>query len=222
MSKITLASVTLLALGLAACGGSPAPTNTSLSPTRIPTVSVDQISHNLYFTNNRISGPEEAALLAFLRTVGPRFADRIAIEDPNPENADERIAALTKILGRMGVGVASVKRATDLAPGISRIVVSRASVTMDECPDWNDETLNTYRGAASSNYGCASRSNLARMVADPTDMLEGRPLNGQGGATVAEPVARWNKRNGATNSSTTGSASAGSSGGGSAGSSGPN
>jgi pilus assembly protein CpaD len=222
MTKITLASAAFITLALAACGGSPAPVNSGLSPTRIPTVSVDQVTHNLYFANNRISGPEEAALMAFLRTVGPRFADRISIEDANPENADERVAALTKILGRMGVGVAAVKRGADLSPGAARIVVSRASVTPDQCPDWNDETLITYKGAASSNYGCATRSNLARMVADPTDMLEGRPLSGQGGATVAEPVARWNKRNGETSNSTTGSAGSGSSGGSSSGSGGPN
>jgi pilus assembly protein CpaD len=218
MTKISLAATAIAALALAACGGSPAPTNSSLNPTRIPTVSVDEVTHNLYFTNNRITGPEEAALMAFLRTVGPRFADRISIEDPNPENAEDRIAALTKILGRMGVGVAAVKRGTDLSPGAARIVVSRANVTQDQCPDWNDETLIIFKGAATSNYGCATRSNLARMVADPTDLLEGRPLTGQGGATAAEPVARWNKRNGETSNSTTGSAGSASSGGASAGS----
>lgn len=217
MSNYKFSVPVLLALGLSACGGSSAPTNTSLSPTRIPTVSVDQVSHNLYFTNNRISDQEEAALFAFLRSVGPSFADRISIEDPNPENAEARVASLTKILGRMGVGVASIKRVADLSPGTARIVVSRASVKSDECPDWNDETEVTFKGAASSNYGCATRSNLAKMIADPTDLLEGRPLSGQGGATVAEPVARWNKRNGATNNSTTssgGSSGSSSSGGG--------
>ncbi len=208
----TISSAAVIALMLSACGGSKAPANLGLSPTRIPTVAVEQISHNLMFTNNRISSPEEAALLAFLRSMGPRFADRISIEDPNPENADVRVAALTKILGQMGVGVAAVKRATDLPPGTTRIVVSRASVQDDECPDWKDETKLIFKSAVSSNYGCATRSNLAKMIADPTDLLEGRPLSGQGGATVAAPVARWNSRNGAVTTATTGGAGTSSSG----------
>lgn len=178
-----------LAVGISACSGSPVPLNRGVATARIPSISIDNVSHDVRFQGDRLGNGEEAALLAFLRSVGPGFADRITVEDANPENAQVRLASLSTLLGKLGVSIASVKRAADVAPGSSRVTVSRANLASDECPDWNDEQKVLFNNAMSTNFGCASRSNLARMVADPSDLVSGRTLSGQDAAVTAKPVA---------------------------------
>lgn len=48
------------------------------------------------------------------------------------------------------------------------------------CPSWNHEVGGEHE-AQGSNFGCATSTNLAAMVADPADLLHGR-----GDATPAE------------------------------------
>jgi pilus assembly protein CpaD len=189
MKKTTILLLISSSLVVAACSSSPAPLNRGVTTARVPTVNVNNVTHDVRFQGDRISSGEEADLLAFLRSVGPGFADRITVEDPNPENAQGRIASLSSLLGKLGVSVASVQRAVDVAPGSARITVSRANVISDQCPDWNDEQKVSFNNAMSTNFGCASRSNLARMVADPSDLITGRTLTGQDAAVTAKPVA---------------------------------
>ncbi len=184
-----LASV--LSTGLSGCVKSTKATNGKLSSVRLPTVNVERITHTIMYDNNKLSSAEQAALVAFLNSVGPNFSDRLTIEDSNPENSQPRIDAVAKVLGRMGVQVAGIRRALDVTPGMSRLVLSRASVNSDDCPDFTSTVKNNFNNATSSNYGCAARDNLAKMVADPTDLLEGRPLSGQTSAVLAKPVAAF-------------------------------
>jgi pilus assembly protein CpaD len=194
MIKATLTSITLslFSLSIAGCGSSTAPLNRGVTASRIPSISVETVSHDVHFQNDRLPANEEAALIAFLSSVGPGFADRISVEDPNPDNARNRLTSLSSALGRLGVSIASVARATDVAPGTSRIVVSKATLQSDQCPDWSSEEKVMFSNAASTNYGCASRANLARMVADPSDLVHGRTLAGQNTAVTAKPVAIYN------------------------------
>jgi pilus assembly protein CpaD len=171
---------------------SKAKANQKVSSSRLPTINVDRVTHTVMYENNKLSTTEQTALVAFLNSVGPGFSDRLTLEDSNPENSQARIDAVAKILGRLGVQLAGIRRAVDVTPGTSRLVLSRASVNSDECPDHTGEIKNNFKNATSSNFGCATRDTLARMVADPTDLIEGRPLGGQNAAVVAKPVASFN------------------------------
>src|SRR3546814_2517410 len=51
-----------------------------------------------------------------------------------------------------------------------RVVVTRASAFVPGCPDWSTKSSINFNNATSSNYGCATNSNLAAMVADPNDL----------------------------------------------------
>jgi pilus assembly protein CpaD len=199
--KIIKRSITLIALAtssiivLSGCVTSNSPSNQKLSATRLPTINVDRVTHTVMYENNKLPIAEQTALIAFLNSVGPGFSDRLTLEDSNPENSQSRIDSIAKILGRMGVQLAGVRRALDVIPGTSRIVLSRASVNSNECPDFTGDVKNNFKNATSSNYGCSARDNLAKMVADPTDLLEGRPLGGQNTAVIAKPVAAFNSHN---------------------------
>lgn len=52
-------------------------------------------------------------------------------------------------------------------------VVSGTHASVPGCPDWSDAAWNTAEGNA-ANYGCATNSNLAAMVADKADLLHGK------------------------------------------------
>jgi pilus assembly protein CpaD len=194
-SVAIIAFATSSVIALSGCVTSNSPSNQKVSSTRLPTINVDRVTHTVMYENNKLPAAEQAALVAFLNSVGPGFSDRLTLEDSNPENSQARIDSIAKILGRMGVQLAGVRRALDVAPGTSRVVLSRASVSPNECSDFTDEIKNKFKNATSSNYGCSIRNNLAKMVADPTDLLEGRPLGGQNTAVVAKPVAAFNSHN---------------------------
>jgi pilus assembly protein CpaD len=59
------------------------------------------------------------------------------------------------------------------APGGVRVIVSRASASVPGCPIWEDETVGTPE-RTSTNFGCATNQNLARMIADPNDLVRGQ------------------------------------------------
>ena len=72
----------------------------------------------------------------------------------------------------------------DIAPGTIRVVASRASARVEGCPSYTNPGIDS-PVRTDSNYGCATNSNLAAMVADPDDLVRGREGNGTGSAQVA-------------------------------------
>ena len=57
-----------------------------------------------------------------------------------------------------------------------KIEVSDGVASVPNCPDWSDSTANADEGQ-SANFGCATRSNLAAMIANPDDLLHGQVAN---------------------------------------------
>ncbi|GAA3250424.1 hypothetical protein GCM10020258_05270 [Sphingomonas yabuuchiae] len=55
------------------------------------------------------------------------------------------------------------------------MVVTRARATVPGCPDLRSDTALDWDGKTSSNHGCAINRNLAAMVANPTDLVQGVP-----------------------------------------------
>ena len=56
-------------------------------------------------------------------------------------------------------------------------IVDGRSAHVNGCPDWSDAGKPIGEGQ-SSNFGCASSTNLAAMIADPADLLRGRSDEG--------------------------------------------
>ena len=52
-------------------------------------------------------------------------------------------------------------------------IVNGAVAYVPGCPDWSTASAQAHEGQ-SSNYGCATMTNLAAMIADPQDLLHGR------------------------------------------------
>jgi pilus assembly protein CpaD len=53
------------------------------------------------------------------------------------------------------------------------VVVSRAVASVEGCPDYRRGNFADVAGSTASNYGCATALNLAAMIANPQDLVEG-------------------------------------------------
>jgi pilus assembly protein CpaD len=67
-------------------------------------------------------------------------------------------------------------------------LISEVGATVAGCPDWSDSKRPVQERQA-SNYGCASATNLAAMIADPMDLVRGKSADGsRSGETAAGAI----------------------------------
>jgi len=128
--------------------------------------------------------PERARLAAWFDALGLRYGDRVAFAEA-PGAAPGLRQGIERVVGRYGllVGDTAPVTAGEAPAGGIRVVVSRSTASVPGCPTWRDRAEADLVGGLSDNYGCASSSNLAAMVADPQDLVQGReatldPANG--------------------------------------------
>lgn len=132
----------------------------------------------------RLSQAEAGAITGFLaaQDVGP--GKRVTLEAPSAGAADtdrivQRLNALRDALEQRGV---SVSMAPPAAPGVMgpdqiRLIASRATAVNPDCPGYNEPVSEYDRfNRPNLNMGCANEINLGLMVADPNDLVRGRPL----------------------------------------------
>ncbi|MEQ1497772.1 MAG: CpaD family pilus assembly protein [Novosphingobium sp.] len=178
----TLASALLAsaALTLAGCGGMAS--NPSLESIHQPVVSQTNYTLDVSAGPGGISIPEQRRLAGWFEAMDLRYGDRVSIDDPsrNPANrsAVEAVASRHSML----VGDEAPVTPGYVNPGTVRIVVTRTVATVPGCPDWSAKSETNLRNATSTNYGCATNSNLASMVADPSHLING--ATGSGSTTV--------------------------------------
>lgn len=172
-----LVTAMALGLGLAGCGGMP--TNTSLYSVKQPVVERSNMTFDVAVTPGGLSITEQQRLTGWFETLNLRYGDRIAIDNPtqNPAVAN----AVRDLASRYGLMIADSAPITPgyIEPGQARIVITRASATVPGCPDWSAKSDMNYTNGISPNFGCAVNSNLAAMVADPQDLLEGKKGSGE-------------------------------------------
>lgn len=138
-------------------------------------------------TDTAVVAPGEAGLTAldvFLARNGARYGDRLVAAAP-----PEVLETLRLRYAAMGVRVLRAPGARNSpAAGPFRVTFSRLTVTPPPCGDWSDADAYDGDNQPAPNWGCADRSNLARMVADPHDLLAGREARG-GYDTAADAAA---------------------------------
>jgi pilus assembly protein CpaD len=194
-AKLLLAAT--LTFTLAGCGMTGATgTNTTIYSTNQPVVerttyvmdvNLDSYSGIPDVERNRLSGWFDAVKLG--------FGDRIAIDygDGAVNSAAQNDVAELAAAHGMILGDTPPVTAGNITPGTARIVVTRSTASVPNCPNWSKTTEANYNSANHPNYGCAVNSNLAAMVADPEDLVRGRestPRNSRGGSK--KPVAGGN------------------------------
>ncbi|WP_379922307.1 CpaD family pilus assembly protein [Erythrobacter sp. R86502] len=172
-----LALALSLGLGLAGCGGMP--TNTSLYSAKVPVVERTNMTLDVNTTPAGLPISEQQRINGWFETMDLRYGDRIAIENPGQNPAVTN--AVRDLAARYGLMISDTAPVTAgfIQPGQARVVITRTTASVPGCPDWSAKSDMNYMNGLSPGYGCAVNSNLAAMVADPQDLLEGKKASGE-------------------------------------------
>jgi pilus assembly protein CpaD len=141
--------------------------------------------------SDNLSRSEAARLDRMVLAGNIRPSDRVEIAVAGPPGlAQQRAAAISRELLRYGI----VAQALPLAAApANRAVVSigRYAVTLPTCPNWSQSPAADFTNALSSYYGCADATNLGLMVANPADLVSGRPFSGADAQTASNAMQRY-------------------------------
>ena len=170
--KLTSAIVLSLGLSVAGCAG--LPTNGSLYSDKQAVVERTNYTFDVATNSSGLAISEQGRLNGWFEAMDLRYGDRIAVD--NPGNNPAVTNAVNELAGRYGLIVSSTAPSTDgyLEPGQARVVITRSTASVPGCPDWSAQADANILNATSPGYGCATNSNIAAMVADPEDLLEGK------------------------------------------------
>jgi pilus assembly protein CpaD len=139
----------------------------------------------------RLSPGEAARLDRLVATGVIRPADRVSISVAGPPRlAEQRAASISIAL--LAYGIVADTLPLETVPANHAIIeVGRYAVTLPPCPNWSSPPNATYTNAHTSNWGCAAATNLGLMVANPADLVSGRPLGPADGTTAVTAVQRY-------------------------------
>ena len=119
---------------------------------------------------------EADRLAGWFDGLGLGYGDTITIDDPSGWHggaAQDGVAAVVSRYGMLIARDAPPVTVGHSAPGTVRVVVSRATAHVESCPDWGHAN-SEYASSTGSNFGCASATNLAAMIANPEDLVVGQ------------------------------------------------
>ncbi len=106
--------------------------------------------------------------------------------------ATSRIGQLIREIAPRGLGAERLPaQATGVLPDHLLVVVDRYVVTPPDCPDWTKAAVGDHSNTVAGNFGCADAVNLGLMVANPRDLVVGRPLGPPEGDTALFAIARY-------------------------------
>lgn len=174
----SLGAALVLSLGLS-LGACSVPTNRSLYSVNQPVVQ----RHSFVFDVNTLPGgglsvPEQQRLSAWFEAMHLKYGDRVSVDDPGQSQVTK--SAVEGVASRYGMLVSDVAPVTEgfVTAGTARVVVSRTTAEVPNCPDWENKTDFNPNNATYSGYGCAVNGNLAAMVANPEHLIHGAENTG--------------------------------------------
>ncbi len=127
-------------------------------------------------SDGALGDADAARLTAWFDALGLRYGDHVSLAGTGTRGLAGVRDGVSEIVGRYGLlteGAAPVT-AGDPPAGSLRVVVSRSTASVTGCPSWRDRSQTNLTGGQGDNYGCAMATNLAAMIADPQDLVEGR------------------------------------------------
>ncbi|WP_404370855.1 CpaD family pilus assembly protein [Sphingomonas sp. MMS24-J45] len=153
--------------------------NRGLESVHQPVVSRNDYALDVATSGNGLAPGEEQRLAGWMGSLRLGYGDQVAIDDPNPNGSGVRDDVAREV-ARYGLLVSDEAPLTNapVVPGTVRVVVSRMKASVPSCPDFSRVRGPDFEGHTGSNQGCAINTNLAAMVANPTDLVRGQTGNG--------------------------------------------
>ena len=173
----TTAAVLGLILGAGAAQAHPSPLNRSVESVHQPVVDRTDFVLDVATSPAGLAPGEVDRLSGWFDALRLGYGDTIRIDDPRGwrgGSAQDTIAAVVSHYGMLVSHDTPPVTAGRAADGALRVIVSRAVAHIEGCPDWSRGNAGEYAGASKSNFGCADATNLAAMIANPQDLIEGR------------------------------------------------
>jgi len=166
-------------------------------------VKVSQIdeSHDVIFTtaSAELTSTERKRLRAFLTKSEAARQDKFYLVSGKvniPASlSGSRKTIIADYLASFGINTENLSGdpAKKLTPGETvTLFVRRHVVVLPGCPDWSGERF-TYNNTPTSNFGCATATNLGLMVARPGDLIQGRSMGHADGEYTATSINRYRK-----------------------------
>lgn len=196
-----------LAVSLAACEGGGPGVYSGLE-SRV-TNRVDYVTHDhdlIFAPGTATPSPEEQHRFErFLAASGVGAGETVSVAvdaGTNPAGARveddlhaKRKDWIVRALASRGIGADVSERETKVAPAPARdswrLAIGHYVVTPPACPDWSQKPGPDFDNKPSSNFGCATAANLGLMVANPGDLLGGRPMGPADGEQAAAAIQRY-------------------------------
>ncbi len=183
---------------------------------RAPSVAESRYAHVVHFATDRaeLAADELESLRRFLaalpaegrlRALVIGHADERASDSYNLALSDRRARHVAELLRAHGLERVELSRralgeSRPVDPGHHEaawarnrrveIVVRHWVAEAPRCGEW-DRAAALHGQALLPDLGCATAANLVAMVADPADLVEGRPLGPADGVREAEAVVRY-------------------------------
>lgn len=174
----TSAALLLAGLAVTACGpetnGLTPASNPSLSSVNQPVVQRTDYVFDVA-AGDGVQGGELDRLASWFDSIDLGYGDHVSIDGAGGYTDDRTRADIASVVGRYGLLLdqGAPVTAGAVQPGSVRVIVSRMTASVPGCPIWEDELVGMPE-RTSTNYGCATNSNLAAMIADPADLVRGR------------------------------------------------
>lgn len=190
MSRKTFYAIAVLSSALSACG----PVNRGLESVNQPVVSrTDYVFDVAAPEYGGLSTEEAARLDAWFRSLQVSYGDTIYVDDPQGYGDPSRRAAIAGIANRYGLMVSPGAPSTQgtVPNGAIRVIVSRSGAYVPDCPNWDRSSQPEFEASTMSNFGCATNSNLAAMIANPDDLVRGRVTVATDATTAAKALTGY-------------------------------
>jgi pilus assembly protein CpaD len=143
--------------------------------------------------SDRLYPGERARLLRLAAMGGIRPGDRVQVAASGPPSLmARRQNAMARAL--LGYGIVALPIGlADLPPNRAVVEIGRYTVELPPCPNWSERPYSEFTNQPSSNYGCATATDLGLMAASPSDLVGGLPLAPADGEPAVDAVGRYLK-----------------------------
>ncbi len=164
--------------------------NRGLESVHQPVVARTDYVYDLPAPSDRLSETDDRGLTGWFESLSLRYGDHVSVDTQGyGPGARDAVAAVVARYGLLIDETAPITQG-DIPSGSVRVIVSRMSASVPNCPDWSRPANPNFGGHALSNYGCATNSNIAAMVADPRDLISGRAGSTSPDAATAAKAIR--------------------------------
>jgi pilus assembly protein CpaD len=174
---------------------------------REPQAEMVQYRHDVEFSPGEftMSPAEGQRLSSFLTRVDVGYGDTVVMMAEPAEGAgfdtasrltERRAATVSDFLAINRIDARDLLNRVGESPTANNavtVVVRRHVVALPACPDWTDNPGDNSSNQTSSNWSCATATNLGLMVADPGDLARGRDPGYADGERQAMSIENYRK-----------------------------